>query len=221
MKFYHSTTNENADAIIDLQCINISEYNLGDYIQELLINGWFDKEIFQDHEFKIPSTYKDANGIVHYVYWLGKGVYCFAETDLQQAVEYSVKHDAIIEIHITEELDPIKDIFNMDSKQNRLLLEKFITEDLNELEKNQNTSKDKEYVFKFRRALKACMDNHFLGTPHAAGILIDLYLSIYPNFKIVKGSFILGGGKKTKLSWLTTYIILKNTDIISSLNKLQ
>lgn len=220
MKFYHSTTSQNAKSIVGSQRIYPSEFNFADYLKELFKNGWFDKEVCGEQEYKIPSTYKDQHGNEHYVYWLGKGVYCFVETDLQQAREYNIRNDVIIEINVDKTKCTFSNIFNMDSKTNRKLLKEFILEDLIQLEKIQKTPKDKEYVQKFRRALKASMENNFKGTPHAAGILIDLFLEVHQKYKIVKCTFMHGGGKKNRDLWYTNYVSIKDTNIIKSLNKI-
>ncbi|MBT2569837.1 hypothetical protein [Planococcus sp. ISL-110] len=220
MKFYHSTKSEHAASIVNEQVINPSYYDLSAYLREVILSGWFDSDKFVDtNQLSIPQKFTDVEGNEQYVSWLGVGVYCFVETDLEQAQEYSANHDAIVEIIVDEKLCQGTNIFNMDSRPSRKKLKEFVVNGLKQLEDMQRPE-DKEYVRKFREILEACLDNNFRGTPHAAGLLIDLYMMLVENFKIIKCTFTHGGGKKNKDPWFTQYVAIKDTEVIIELNQI-
>ena len=116
MKFYHSTDLEAAKKIDTPEEILPSEFNFVEYINYLKKINW----TFDEESKVLPSKFSDEEGDEKSVYWLGSGVYCFNEYDLEIAKNYSKKHDCLI--CISSEDDP--DIFNMDSSANRRLLYK-------------------------------------------------------------------------------------------------
>lgn len=222
MKFYHSTTSENATSIVGEQEIYPSHYDLSVYIEQVVLTGWFTQNEPRENEsMTIPQRFVDSQGEEHYLHWLGSGVYCFVETDLEQAIEYRRDHDAIIEIVIEETDMPINDIFSMDSRANRKKLKDFVTQGLTQLEEMQTDPDDKIKVEKFRKALETSLENNFRGTPHAAGIIIDLYRSLIEDFKLIKCTFSHGSAKKKNGHWFTQYVALKDISVIKELNQLQ
>lgn len=213
MKFYHSTTKDNAESIIKSQEIYPSKFNTNLYLKQYLENGWFEKEDFKESDYRLPYSYDD-NGVPQKLYWLGHGVYCFIESDFKEAKEYNKKLDKIIEVFVNLKRNNEHNIFNMDSKVHRNLLREFIDVGLKQLEDAQPNDILKKHASNLRTQLKHCLHNNFKGTPHAAGVLIDLFTKVHPNYKIVKCTFNFGGGKKNPLPWLAHYVAIKDPTII-------
>lgn len=218
MKFYHSTTKKNLECIVKSQNVFPSEFDLSSYLMQHLESGWFAKEDFQQSDSRMPDTYIEGDDEKK-LFWLGNGVYCFTEIDLQEAIDYNDNHDAILVIKINPEVCNEFNVFNMDSKKNRAILQEFIDVGLKQLEDVQHTDTLKKYAANFRRQLKYCLHDNFRGTPYAAGILIDLYTGVFSNFKIVKCTFYFGGGKKNPMPWFSQYVAIKDLSVISQLEK--
>ncbi|MDT7016188.1 hypothetical protein [Latilactobacillus curvatus] len=98
MEFYHSTTEEARDAILKNNKIQITHYNMVNYIDAVL------PELKAGGKIKLPSSIRGMRSVPY----LGEGIYCF--DDLEGADEYTPEHDAVVKIECTD-----KEILNLDA----------------------------------------------------------------------------------------------------------
>lgn len=216
MKFYHSTTQSNATSIEKSNHINPSQFDIMEYLVFLLQTAWFPVTI-GEHRRLVDKYVSATTEETHSVMWLGQGIYCFGETDLQEAQKYRDKlHDAVIEI-ITEDVT----VYNMDARGTRRELYDFLEQGFNQLRSIQTEQQDVKLIDELRDLLKASLLNNFSGTPYAAGVLLEIFGFVTDRKpEIVTNTFLHGGTAKQKVPWLTKYFVIKEPAIVRSLKTL-
>lgn len=221
MFFYHHTTSENAGKILATPNglgIKGSDFHLKQYIDSLFTEDFLEQPSDPTHSsFSFRNDYTviiDGIEETYEVKWLGNGLYCFAETNLDAARQYNEKKlDTVLKVTVKPDKCTEDDIFNMTNRKNTLKLIKFLKEEVPQIF-GYLSEAQKVYTKKLQEILLATLNNNFRGAPHAAGILIELFLVIYNTYKVVKCSFMLGGSKPSKPIWIDEYIAIKDLDIL-------
>lgn len=224
MIFYHHTTQESSEEILSTLNglgIKISEFDLHQYLISFFKEDVESLEIDQDGYFiDLKNNYEtiiDGRSVVKNVPWLGKGLYCFTETNLDAARQYNdSKLDVMLEVSVDKSKCGENNIFNMTNKNKTKLLIHYLENDY--LEMYEFFTEDQvKYLEMLRLILLTSVKNNYKGMPHAAGILIELFLEqTGEEYKIVKCSFMLGGSKPSKPIWIDEYVAIRDHRIISN-----
>ncbi|PFE22379.1 hypothetical protein CN279_25235 [Bacillus anthracis] len=192
MKFYHCTTSRNAGRILKLKkkphTITPSYFTYIDCLNDWLykILNQKDSETGSEH-FAFPRNYY-SQGINKKVFWLGTGLYCFAEEYKDESPNYAKRNglDVIIDINYSNEYTE----FNMYS--NKELLKKFLKDGVLEHFKVSGFSGEKllalQLVIEY---LILEIEDEYFTNPHCAAIIIEMYLHICNlNFDVVSNKFL-------------------------------
>lgn len=186
--------------------IKQSDFDVWDYLSTLLDLYEYNKE-----EERFPMNYRRRRRTVP-AYYLGKGVYCFHESDYEKAKCYDDDHDALIEI-ITDEPSTY---INLSSPENK---EKMISFLENEfvvfLEIGGFTPNERESYELIRKILlKSAKEDH-IRFPHAAGVILELYTELTgDSFQLASSIFVLNPAEKEDIK-KDEYFVIKDNSIIT------
>lgn len=219
MIFYHRTRQEYATSILSVENglgIRPSFYSLNAYLQALFNESFLQlPEDFIEKHIDLNKQYivmdKSGNERVCEAMYLGSGLYCFSECNLTTAQGYgSNKLDTLLKIQVDSQKCLPTDIFDMTSKNNMGMLRRFLNQEFPKVYKKLDGS-TRKYYEKLREVLLAAIKVQFRGTPHCAGIILELFQAyMQSEYKIVKSSFIFGGEKW----YVEEYVSIKDMSII-------
>ena len=212
MKFYHCTNSENARRILRLKRPKTITPSLFTYID--CLNDWLGKILnpnvleISSEDFVFPRFYY-SQGENRTVFWLGTGLYCFAEENKSESPNYAKRNDldVILDINYSNEYTE----FNM--HKNKELLMKFLEDDvLNHFRVNGFSGEKLEALELVVQYLILEIEDEYFKNPHGAAIIIEMYFHICNlNFDVVSNKFL-----KNDINFTyDNYSSIRNLDFIS------
>lgn len=216
MNFYHGTTKEIAQKILNTQ-INESVFDVLKYLEYVVENK----------AKKMPVGYKDNTGDYFRTKWLGKGIYLFDEFNKQEAVEWGLRYlnprpkpnsCTALEIELKDiPKDNIFDLFSysdlqkMKSTIKNKFLEYFVTRD-------DIVGNELQLYLTIQSILEKELDNLFAAKPYLGGVAVDLYNMVHNN-KILLVRGVYQKGKKDN-KYYDVYYCLKDKQYISNIKEI-
>lgn len=207
MKFYHSTVTPLANKIIRTQKMKPSDFDVWEFLSYTI-------DIYEYNKSeRLPMTYPGLRGDLS-AYWLGKGIYCYKETDLESARKHNEMHDAIVEIITDDELEYI-DLSNPENK--RIMISFLENEFVEFLDKGNFTQHQKESYELIRKILLKSVKEDHIKFPHAAGIVLELYTFLLgKKYQLASANFVLNPADKVNIRE-EEYFVIKDSKVIKEI----
>ncbi|WDV07138.1 hypothetical protein [Lysinibacillus irui] len=212
MKFYHCTKSKNARKILKLKDPKKITPSLFTYID--CLNDWLGKLLnpnfseISSEDFVFPRFYY-SQGENRTVFWLGTGLYCFAEENKDESPNYAKRNnlDVILDINYSDEYT------EFEMHKNKDLLTKFLEDDVVGYFKVRGFSGEKlealELVVQY---LILEIEDEYFKNPHCAAVIIEMFIHILNlNFDVVSNKYLKNDVNFT----YDNYSSIRNLDFIS------
>ncbi|MCI2253429.1 hypothetical protein L2D08_03515 [Domibacillus sp. PGB-M46] len=209
MNFIHCTNTKAAKKILRTKRINESYFDYEECLDYWLVRLARNTSNLPGKYYYIDPDWETAL----YVYWLGKGVYCFSEDNSEMASRYAKlhRHDTIINIaydsdysyfNLTERLDEVTALLKNE------VLKHFE-------EKKNSDAKLLEAATAMVELLLLTIEDEFYEDPYAAAILIGLFLDFKDEeYDVVSNQFL----KKNLDYYYDEYHSIRNTSKIKDIS---
>ncbi|WP_102706574.1 hypothetical protein [Terribacillus saccharophilus] len=190
MNFFHCTTTKSARILLkpkNKKKVKPSYFNfvdcLNDWLRRLL-NG--NDDDIPSEDFSFPRYYY-SQGDNKLVFWLGSGLYCFAESAKEESPAYAKKSnlDVILTINYKDDFTEFK------MHQNKEMLQDFLSEVALPYYR-QYYSDDLLTAFELLIELLVLeIETEYFTNPHSAAIILEMYLFITnTDYDIVSNKFL-------------------------------
>lgn len=188
MNFYHCTNTNAARKILRPEpAKRVIKESYFDY--QICLEYWL-RRLSNNPLNPFPNTYYDYEVYdeEYYVYWLGRGVYCFSENNEEMASRYARSHD--LDVIIDIDYDPNYTYFDL-TKRIGEVIDLLKNETVNFFRQKGCDQDVIEAVSVMVESLLLSIEDEFFEDPHAAAIVIGLFLDLRnEEYDVVSNNFL-------------------------------
>ncbi|PDZ17350.1 MULTISPECIES: hypothetical protein [Bacillus] len=216
MYFFHGTTKQNAENIIETS-LKESSFCLDEYL----------KYAVKEKAGRISKGYVDDDGKYNPVKWLGKGIYLFDTFNRAEAISWCTRYgnpkqpsSECTALSVKVKNVPDDNVFDFFSYSDIKELKSILEDKFMEyLEEREDFSADELLPYLYlQTSIVTSLDNLFQENPFFGGVAVDLYNLIQNGkIKLIRGIYKKG---KSKHLYYDVYYCLKEEQFIESIENI-